>query len=110
VPLLEIFLELLLWNSFQCHDHFFFFFGCLHWPEIFVPLRQSLFMETAKNHSEWNQGNRGVFHFSIRFLGQKLLDSTLWAGALSWWRIQSLGQSWGHFLHKASHNHISIST
>jgi len=26
LPLLEIFLELLLWNSFQCHAFFFFFF------------------------------------------------------------------------------------
>jgi hypothetical protein len=39
-----------------------------------------------------------VFHFSNPFLGQKLTESVLWAGALSWWRIQSLDQSWGIFL------------
>jgi hypothetical protein len=34
----------------------------------------------------------------------------LYAGALSWWRIQSLGQSWGIFLRIASCNRFSIST
>jgi hypothetical protein len=34
------------------------FFGCLQYPEIFVPLRQTLFLETARSHSEPNQRNR----------------------------------------------------
>jgi hypothetical protein len=46
-----------------CHH---IFFGCLQYPEIFVPLTQALFLETARSHSEPNQGNR--------FLDQKLLD------------------------------------
>jgi hypothetical protein len=41
------------------------------------------------------RGTWWEFHFVNRFLGQKLTESTLWVGALSWWRIQSLGQSSG---------------
>jgi hypothetical protein len=44
------------------------------YPEIFVPLRQTLFLETATSHSEPNDGNRGVLHFSNQFLDQKLPD------------------------------------
>jgi hypothetical protein len=54
LPLLETFLELLLWNSFQCHHHFFS-------------------LETARSHLEPNQGKGWVFHLSNQFLGQKLL-------------------------------------
>jgi hypothetical protein len=36
-------------------------------------------------------------------------ESTLLAGVLSWWRIQSLGQRSGLFLHTASCNHFNIS-
>jgi hypothetical protein len=39
-----------------------------------------------------------------------LTESTIWAEALSWWRIQSLGQHSGIFLHITSHNHFIIST
>jgi hypothetical protein len=35
-----------------------FFFGCIQYPEMFIPLRQTLFLETARSHSEPNQGNR----------------------------------------------------
>jgi len=55
LPLLETFMELPLWNNFQCHHHIFF--GCVHCPEIFVPLRQT-FLETARSRSAPNQGNR----------------------------------------------------
>jgi hypothetical protein len=43
------------------------FFGCLQYPEIFIPLRLTLFLETARSHLEPNQVNRvGVpFHYSI---------------------------------------------
>jgi hypothetical protein len=47
LPLLEIFLELMLWNIFQCGR---ILFGCLQYPEIFVPLRKTLFLERAKSH------------------------------------------------------------
>jgi hypothetical protein len=30
------------------------FFGCLQYPEVIVPLRQILFLETARNHLEPN--------------------------------------------------------
>jgi hypothetical protein len=35
LPLLETFLELLLWNIFQCHRHFCFF------PNVFSVLKSS---------------------------------------------------------------------
>jgi hypothetical protein len=43
---------------------------------MFIPLRQTLFFETATRHSEQNQGNRvgEVFEFSNRFLGLRILD------------------------------------
>jgi hypothetical protein len=47
-------------------------FLCLQCPEIFVTLRHTLFLETARSHSEPNQGNR------VRV-------------SLSGWRIQSMG-------------------
>jgi len=52
LPLLKTFLELLLWNSFQwwCHN----FFGYIQYTEIFIPLRQILFSETVRSHSEPN--------------------------------------------------------
>jgi hypothetical protein len=34
------------------------FFGCLQYPEISVPLKQTLFLERARSHSESNQRNR----------------------------------------------------
>jgi hypothetical protein len=53
--------------------------GVLQYPEIFVLLRTTLFLEIATSHSEPNQRNGGgVFHFSNRFLGQKPLDKE-WA-------------------------------
>jgi len=48
------------------------------------------------------RGNGWVFHFSNQFLAHKLHDSTFWAGAMSWWRIKTLGQSLGLFLGTAS--------
>jgi len=56
LPLLETF-----WN-FCCVKALsapvtFFFFAYLQCPEIFIPLRQTLFFETARGHSEPNQGN-----------------------------------------------------
>jgi hypothetical protein len=56
LPLLET-LELLLWNSFHCCRHIFFL-GCLHYPDIFGPLRQNLYLGTTRNHSEPNKGER----------------------------------------------------
>jgi hypothetical protein len=61
LPLLETFLELLLRKSFQCRRHSLF--GCFQHSEIFVPLRQTLFLETARSHSEPNQAKRVGFFF-----------------------------------------------
>jgi hypothetical protein len=50
------------------------FFRCLQYPENFVLLRHTLFLETATSHLESDKGNRMGVHFSNRFLGQKHLD------------------------------------
>jgi hypothetical protein len=71
LPLLETFLELLLWSSFQCRRHICCEY--LQCPVIFVPLRQTLFFETEVIRSQI-RGIGWVFHFRNRFLGQKLLD------------------------------------
>jgi hypothetical protein len=34
-----------------------YFVGCFQYPEILVPLKQTLFLETPRNHSEAYQGN-----------------------------------------------------
>jgi hypothetical protein len=49
MPLLETFLKLLLWNSFQCHRHGVFSIW-LQYPEIIVLSRQTLFLEKAMCH------------------------------------------------------------
>jgi hypothetical protein len=64
------------WNSccgiaFSAASYFFWDFQC---PEIFIPLRQALLLETARSHVEQNQRNGSMFHYSNWFLGQKLLD------------------------------------
>jgi len=63
LPLLETFLDLLMWNSFQCRLHISLYVFKL--PEIFVPLRQT----SQIREIGW------VFHFGNRLLGQKLLDT-----------------------------------
>jgi hypothetical protein len=103
LPLLEIFLEYLLWNIFQCYRHFLL---CLHYPKLFVPLRQTLWKQPQVIRIKI-RGIGHVFHCRNRFLGQKLLDR---AGAFSWWGIQLLGQSSGLFIRRASHNRFIIST
>jgi hypothetical protein len=58
------------WNSdvesLQCYCHFSW---CLQYPEIFVCLSLTLFLEITRSYSEPSQG----FHISNQFLGQKLL-------------------------------------
>jgi hypothetical protein len=34
------------------------FFWCLQYPEIFILLRQTLFLEITRSHLEQNEGNR----------------------------------------------------
>jgi hypothetical protein len=88
------------------------FFGCLQNNEISIPLRQTSWKQPEVIQSQI-RGIGWVFHFSNRFLCQKLLDReccALWAEALLWWRVQSFGWSSGLFVHTASHNHFNIST
>jgi hypothetical protein len=41
----------------------FFFFGCLQYSEIPVPLRQTLFLEAARSHSEQDGCSISVINF-----------------------------------------------
>jgi hypothetical protein len=89
------FLELLLWNGFQCCQHFFFFFffwmSSISW--IFVPIRQAF---SKKSFGAKLEEQSGCSISVIDFWATNcLIESILWAGALSWWKIQSLGQCWG---------------
>jgi hypothetical protein len=99
LPLLETFLEILFWNSFQCRRHIVS--GVFKYPEIFVHLRQTIFGRSQKSFrvKSWD--------FWVR---NCLTESALWAGALSWRRIQSLGQSSGLSLRTVSRNSFNIST
>jgi hypothetical protein len=93
LPLLETFLKFLFWNSFQCCCNIFL--------DIISILKFSS-LQGRPNFWNWLEvtqsqikGVGWLFHFSNLILGQKLHDSTLWAGALSCWIIQSLDQSSG---------------
>jgi hypothetical protein len=46
----------------------------LQYPEIFVPLRQTLFWKQPEVISSHIRGTGWVIQFTNRFLGQKLLD------------------------------------
>jgi len=74
LPLLETFLELLLWNSYQCYYHII----CMS----SIPRN----LRTFKADVTFGNSHKS-FHFSNRS------ESALWAAALLWWRIQPLGQS-----------------
>jgi hypothetical protein len=54
LPLLETFLELLYGIASVPSN----FFGCLQYPEVFIPLGQTLFLETARCCSEENDRKR----------------------------------------------------
>jgi hypothetical protein len=74
MPLLETSLELLLWNFFQCCHHIFL---CLQYPEIFIPLRQILFLEKKKKQKSFGaeSGEWDVcFTSVIEFWTKELLD------------------------------------
>jgi hypothetical protein len=45
------------------------FFGCLQYPGIFIPLRQTLFLETVRSHSGPNQENRAGVPFQQLIFG-----------------------------------------
>jgi len=86
LPLLETFPELLLWNSVQCRRHYLPLFKVYC---IFGKSRKA-FRTTS--------GEKVGYSVSVMDL---LIENTLWAGALSWWRIQSLGKISGLFLRQS---------
>jgi hypothetical protein len=103
-PQVQIFLENLLWNIFQ------WLCNILEYSEIFVTLWQLIFGNSQKSFGTKSEDYGVCFISVIDFLVRNCLtESALWAGALSWWRIQSMGQSSGLFLRIASRNHYSIS-
>jgi hypothetical protein len=57
LPPLETFLQVLLWNTFQCQRHFFPL-GCFQYHEMFVSFRHTLILETARSYLEPDKGNR----------------------------------------------------
>jgi hypothetical protein len=109
LPLVETFLELLLWKSFQCHCHISL--------DVFNILKSSslqggpYFWKQLEVIWRRIRGVGWVLQFSNQLLGQQLLGRECF---VSWnivmMEIQSIGQSSGLFLHTASCNHSNIST
>jgi len=83
----------------------FFWMSLIPWN--FLPCNADFIFEKSHKSSGSKSGERGggcsisVIDFWAR---NCLTESALWAGALSWWRIQSLGQISGLFLRTASRN------
>jgi hypothetical protein len=109
LPLLETFWELLLWYSFQCRCHTS---GIPSKSWNLRPFRADFISGKSQKSLGAKWGEQGGCYISvIDFWARNCLtESALWAGALSWWRIQSLDQSSGLYLPTASRNRFSIST
>jgi hypothetical protein len=101
--LLETFLELVLWNRFQwCHH--IFWMSSASWN--LRPFKAHfIFVNSGKSfRAKWGE-QRGC---SISIIDFWARNSS--AGASSWWRIETLGQSSGLFLWTSACNHFNIST
>jgi hypothetical protein len=87
----------LLWNSFQCCRHIFFSVSSVSWN--FHPFKAEFIFCNKQKSFGVKSGEQDMYSISlINFWARNCLtESTLWAGALSWWRIQSFGQSSGLF-------------
>jgi hypothetical protein len=57
LSMFETCLELLLWNISQCHCPIF---GYFQYPEIFIPLKQTLLLETAKPGEKGGSSNSEI--------------------------------------------------
>jgi hypothetical protein len=68
-----LFLELLLWNSFQCCHSI----SWMSSVSFIDPLRQEFSFENSQKSFGAKLGIGWVFHFSNQLFGQKLLDSSL---------------------------------
>jgi len=108
LPLLEIFLELLLWNSLHCCCHIFFLCP-VSWN--LPPFKADFIFGNIQKSFGAKSGEEGGFSFSVTDFWTRncLTESTLWAEGVSLWRVQSMGQSSGLFLLTASHNRFSFS-
>jgi hypothetical protein len=74
------------------------FFRCLQYPEIFVILRQILVLETARSHSEPNEGYRVSVPFHYSFFGQKLFDiERLVSWSIAMWENPIVGPKFRRF-------------
>jgi hypothetical protein len=95
LPLLETFLELLLWNSIQCHHHIF----CMSSVSWNFHLYMADFISGNSQKSFRAKSREEGRCCSVIDISATdcTTESALWAEALSWWRIQSLGQSSGLF-------------
>jgi hypothetical protein len=108
LPLLETFLELQLLNSFQGRRH-------IYWTALiscnFHAFKTNFIFGNSQKLFGAKAGGWVVCSISvIEFWARNCLtENALCAGALSWWRIQSLVQSSGLFLRRASRNSFHIS-
>jgi hypothetical protein len=97
LPLLETFLQLLLWNRFQCRRQIFSWMSSVSWN--LRPFKVDFIFENSLK----SFGVKTVEHgrCSISVIGFRAIncstESASWAVALSWCRIQSLGQRSGLF-------------
>jgi len=105
LPLIETFLDLLMWNSFQWRRHIFWI-SSISWN--IQPFKTAFIFGNSQKSFGAKSGEQGGCSISvIDFWARNCFtESALWAGILSWWRIQSLDQSPSLFLRVASHNHI----
>jgi len=79
-----------------------FFFGISSISLNLCPFKEDYFWKHPQLIRSQIKGRGWLFHSSKRLLRQRLLDrGALWSGALSWWRIQSLGQHSGPILRTA---------
>jgi hypothetical protein len=90
-PLLETFLELLLCNGVQCCRYIIWM--SLSWN--LCPFKEDfIFRNNHKSFGVKSVEKGGCSISVIDFWARNCLtESALWAGALPWWRIKSLGQS-----------------
>jgi len=90
LPLLETFLEILMWNTFQCRRH-------ISWN--YSPFKPDFISVNSQKSAGDKSGEQcGCSISVIDFWARNYLtESALWAGELSWWRIQTFGHNSGPF-------------
>jgi hypothetical protein len=97
LSLLETFLELLLWNIFQCHHFFFLLISSVSW-NLHSFKEDFIFVNSQKSFGAKSGVQGGCSISVIDFWSRNCLtESALWTGALLRQRIQSLCQNLGIF-------------